>query len=215
MKKILCMIMSVSLLLQTACTTYSMSNQTDEHIKTIFLENDNVYFVGDKNNYAFNKNKNKDIVNFFQYIDTSYFKSSEDNTFIFSIDESSINKNDVKLYISSSIEKDEYLNIKNSKNVLFSDNCISKKYGQGRTYYNCNFNAKGQVVGIKNKDEILNQYAFTNPIKAILRTGKNKIDVGRTVEGAMWIIVLTPIIPLAILGQDNGATTNHNYDNHE
>ena len=175
----------------TADQQYKEFSSKKEVIKSFFIANDRIYAIGQLNSYQFNSKDNWDTAQLIKLLESPYTK----NISFVKIDEirKNVKSNEVEAFLSI------YFNHKNlTKAQLDELYNINSPYRDGRRmFFSMN---NGNLVDIKNKNEILQKAKLIQPLetKYVEFSNEKEISINKLnkEEAALSAI----IIPFAIIG---------------
>ena len=175
----------------TADQQYKELSSQKEVIKSFFIADNRIYAIGQLNSYQFNSKDNGDTAQLIKLLESPYTK----NISFVKIDEirKNVKSNEVEAFLSI------YFNHKNlTKAQLDELYNINSPYRDGRRmFFSMN---NGNLVDIKNKNEILQKAKLIQPLetKYVEFSNEKEISINKLnkEEAALSAI----IIPFAIIG---------------
>lgn len=175
----------------TADQQYKELSSKKEVIKSFFIADNQIYAIGQLNSYQFNSKDNRDTAQLIKLLESPYTK----NISSVKIDEirKNVKTNEVEAFLSI------YFNHQNlTKAQLDELYNINSPYRDGRRmFFSMN---NGNLVDIKNKNEILQKAKLIQPLetKYVEFSNEKEISINKLnkEEAALSAI----IIPFAIIG---------------
>ena len=175
----------------TADQQYKELSSQKEVIKSFFIADNRIYAIGQLNSYQFNSKDNGNTAQLIKLLESPYTK----NISFVKIDEirKNVKSNEVEAFLSI------YFNHKNlTKAQLDELYNINSPYRDGRRmFFSMN---NGNLVDIKNKNEILQKAKLIQPLetKYVEFSNEKEISINKLNKEEVALSAIT--IPFAIIG---------------
>ena len=195
MKKIRLFIGMLIATLLLGCVTvdqqYKELSSKKEVIKSFFIADNRIYAIGQLNSYQFNSKDNGNTAQLIKLLESPYTK----NISFVKIDEirKNVKSNEVEAFLSI------YFNHKNlTKSQLDELYNINSPYRDGRRmFFSMN---NGNLVDIKNKNEILQKAKLIQPLETKYVEFSNEKEISINKLNKEEVALSAIIIPFAIIG---------------
>ena len=175
----------------TADQQYKELSSQKEVIKSFFIADNRIYAIGQLNSYQFNSKDNGNTAQLIKLLESPYTK----NISFVKIDEirKNVKSNEVEAFLSI------YFNHKNlTKAQLDELYNINSPYRDGRRmFFSMN---NGNLVDIKNKNEILQKAKLIQPLETKYVEFSNEKEISINKLNKEEVALSAIIIPFAIIG---------------
>ncbi|WP_109079113.1 hypothetical protein [Aggregatibacter kilianii] len=198
MKKFILFVFSIFFVFGCTTNKKEISKQT-EVIQAFFIANNNIYAIGNLNNYQFSSSESKNVQDFIDFLNSQDMKAFKKA----SIDRIERNAEDHKIESVIFIELDSKKLTQKRKEELFNKRDVYKSdEANPKLLFHI---SNGEIIELQNKDEILTKGKLSRPLKTNFIEYKNtrEFDKGPDAPSAELLAVFTigavVMIPLAII----------------
>lgn len=182
MKKIFILIATLCLTLVACTTKIEKVSQERERMLAFLIVNDQLYVIGEKNDYLFSGKK---VSEFDSFMKSNYAKYIQKADVLIGITDTS----NVNIHYTGMLK------------VLpdADKQAIRKTYGIGSDN-SVNFSTSGQRVKLQNRDEILAKHPVNGSFFANVSYYESKLNIGEDIKSILMIpVAAVAIVPMMII----------------